>query len=360
MIDSTTARNVLIDKLKDEVSKRNNPTQKQDKPAPKLLDEKKEHKKAKGQVSYKEIIGSDHPSGNKYYFTSYKKEDWEPELQSLIPAIDETHQFDHDYALSILMAIEFDKVCFAFGPPGSGKSITPEQICARINYPFMFISGMGGTEPSDFVGSPWVKEGSMDWRDGPASYAVRKGVFLLYDEPFKSSAQTNMCFQSLMDTRKTLKLYGHPNPIEGHLKAHEKFRICLADNVRGFGDEMDKYSAEIQDQSTLNRCAYKVHVDYVPASVEKELLKAKYPEVKEELVGRVVSFAGLLRTAWKKGDIVAPFSIRDTQEWVEASLFMQDIAAAFKQTYFNSVKDDSEAKAIRDCWKTAFGSSVSL
>jgi len=320
-------------------------------PPPSLFNEEEESSKA-GLTEYAEIIGEPHPSGNQYYFTVYKKEDWDEDLRPLIPSVDEGHVFDHDYALSLLMGIEFDKSAFAYGPPGSGKSVTPEQICARLNYPYMFVAGMGGTEPSDYVGSPWVSDGNMEWKDGPLSFAVRRGVFLLYDEPFKSSAQTNMCLQALLDSRRTLKLYGHPDPVEGNLKAHDTFRICLADNVRGTGDQMDKYAAEIQDQSTLNRAAYKIQVDYLPADREVDILKRKYPNATDRLCKKTVQLAGLLRKAWDSGKIEMPYSVRDTQEMVEAALLHRSAAAAFQQTYFNSVKDDSERKAIRDMWDT--------
>lgn len=303
---------------------------------------------------YEEIVGHAHPSGNKYYFTVYTPDDWDEDVRSLIPSRDETFEFDDEYALSLLMAIEYNKSAFAYGPPGSGKSSAPEQICARLNYPFMFIAGMGGTEPSDYVGSPWVEGGNMSWKDGPASFAVRKGVFLLYDEPFKASAQTNMCFQSLLDHRRTLKLYGHPDTIKGNLKAHPKFRICLADNVRGIGDQMDKFAAEIQDQSTLNRTAYKVHVDYVKPDTEKRILKSLYPEATDRLINGVVSLAGLIRTAYKKGEVEMPYSLRDTSEFIQAALVHRNAGEAFKQTYYGYIQEDSERKALKDAWRMVF------
>jgi cobaltochelatase CobS len=319
----------------------------------------------KGSRSYKDIIGEDHPAGDFYFHHTYREaDDWPENIRGMIPEVDKNHKFDHDYALLILMGIEFNKTVFAYGPPGTGKTTTPEQICARINRPFAFIGGMGGTEPSDYVGMPWVHEKNgasvMEWKDAMASFCVRNGVYLLYDEPFKASAQTNMCFQSLLDDRKTLKLYGHPDPVEGNLKAHKDFRICLADNVRGFGDNMDKYAAEIQDQSTLNRCAYKVHVDYVPEDVEMQILKAKYPDATDDLVKCIVSLANLLRNAWKKGEVEAPYSIRDTQEFVEAALFQKDIGRAFTQTYYGAIQEDEERNAVEKCFKMAFGSKASL
>ena len=163
-----------------------------------------------------------------------------------------------------------------------------------------------------------------------------------------------MCFQSLLDSRRELKLYGHPDPIEGSLKAHPRFRMCLADNVRGIGDSMDKYSAEIQDQSTLNRTAYKVHVDYVKPDVEVDILSRLFPNAEELLLKKVVSLAGLIRTAWTKDEVAMPYSLRDTRELVEAAIVHRDVALAFHQTYFGYVTDDSERKALGDMWKMVF------
>lgn len=359
MATTSSLRDALVQRLKEQRGEVAPEHSVETKPAAPMFNEQASTAH-EGKLPYSEIIGEAHPSGQEYYFTVYKDEDWDEEVRGLIPEVDSTHVFDHEYALTILMALEFDKIAFAYGPPGSGKSVTPAQICARVRYPFKFIAGMGGTEPSDYVGTPWVSDGSMEWKDAEASYCVRHGVFMLYDEPFKASAQTNMCFQSLMDSRRTLKLYGHPDPIKGSLKAHPKFRMVLADNVRGFGDDMDKYAAEIQDQSTLNRCAYKVHVDYLPAEREVEILLRKYPDATDTLAKQVVSLANMLREAWKKDEISAPYSVRDTQEFVEAALFHRDAGAAFKQTYFGAIKDDSEIKAIRDIWAAVFGSTSKL
>lgn len=303
-----------------------------------------------GVKEYAEIIGHPHPNGE-YYFHVYNPEDWPEDLRGLIPEVDPNMEFDDNLALAILMGIEYDKPIFAYGAPGAGKSVTPEQICARIGYPFMFCAGMGGTEPSDYVGSPWVSDGSMEWKDGPMSYAVRHGVFLLYDEPFKASAQTNMCIQSLLDSRRTLKLYGHPDPVKGNLKAAPKFRIMLADNVRGSGDQMDKFSAEIQDQSTLNRMVYKVHVPYPKESQEIAILQRKFPQLTDRLATKIVSLANMIRRGWEQGTITMPYSVRDTQELAEQSLRLRNPAYAFKMIYFDAINDDTEKVEVEKLWK---------
>jgi cobaltochelatase CobS len=314
------------------------------------IDAKEAVVKQANQVTFKDLTGIDYPPAEGKFYTIYNPEDWPEQVRDLIPPVDPEFSLEAEYAFMVLECIERNKTGFAFGPPGTGKTATPEQVCARLNYPFVFISGMGGTDPSDYVGTQWVSDGSMEWKDAMASYAVRHGAFLLYDEPFKSSAQTNMCFQSLTDDRRTLKLYGHPDPVQGNLKAHEAFRFFQADNVRGHGDQMDKFSAEVQDQSTLNRVDLMIHVPYPEHSKEVALLKKLYPGATEFLIDKVVRLAGLLRNGWEDDEISLPFSIRNTKSLVAATIEYGDPAFAFKITYLNGVKDPDERAAVRKAW----------
>lgn len=299
---------------------------------------------------YADIIGEAHPSGKQFYFskgkTWFDSSDWKPEHAQDIPSVNPHHVFDHTYALALLMSMEHDKPIMAYGPPGCGKSVTPEQVCARVNRPFLFVSGMGGAEPADYIGSPWVTNGSMEWKDGKASYAVRNGYFMLYDEPFKVAAQNNMWCQSLLDDRRVLQLQGHPDPVHGTLKAHERFRIALADNVQGLGDGMDRYAADIQDQSLLSRCTYNVQVDYISQAEEIKILSGMYPTIASDVVGKVVALAALLRNAWKKGTVKKPYSVRDTQTFCGAIQFLGSVSMAFNYTYFQAVQDKAERQAI--------------
>lgn len=310
----------------------------------------------RGKVEFAVITGKPHSSGKKHYFSKFK---CPAELKHLIPQVNDGMVFDEDYALAILMALEYNEPAMAYGPPGTGKSQTPEQICARLGRPFMFVSGMGGTEPSDYIGQQTVEDGSLRWVDGDITYAVRHGVTLLFDEPFKCSAQTLMCLQSLMDDRRTIKLYGSTDQTDRTLRAHPAFRILMADNVRGTGDDMHRYSAEVQDQSTLNRHTYKVHVDYPSAEVEGEILRKKYPQATDKLITKVVQLGGLLRTGWKNDDISLPYTLRDTQALVSNALRLQSVAKAFTLTYYQAVREDSEREAVRKAWEMVkFGESL--
>lgn len=299
-----------------------------------------------GYVSFSDILG--YKSKIDKHFRVYKKEDWPEEIRGLIPEPNPLIKLDEEFALAILMSIECNTSILAYGPPGCGKTVTPREVCARIGYPYLYIQGMGGTEPADYVGAPWFsKETGMEWKDAVASYAVRHGAFLLFDEPFKVPPQTNMCFQSLLDDRRELKLYGHPNPIEATLKAHDNFRICLCDNVRGVGDGMAKYAAEVQDQSTMDRMDMVVKVDYPAPNVETSILAAKFPSINKDLINKVVRVAGLIRKSWDKEDVSLPFSMRKSENWLKHIEETGDIKLAFRLAYLNGCTAEDEISAVK-------------
>jgi cobaltochelatase CobS len=302
----------------------------------------------RGKVEFADIVGYPHSSGKKYYFTKFKCPD---HLKKFIPPINTSFVFNEDYATALLMAIEYDEPAMAYGPPGTGKSETPAQICARLGRPYMFVSGMGGTEPADYIGQQTVENGNLKWVDGDVTRAVRDGIVLLFDEPFKCSSQTLMCLQSLMDGRRTLKLYGSTDAEDRTLRAHKDFRILMADNVRGTGDDMHRYGAEVQDQSTLNRHTFKVHVKYPNAEVEGMILGKKFPDATPLLISKSIQLANLIRTAWAKDDVSLPFSLRDSQSLVQNAMRLQSVSKAFSLCYYQAIADDNERAAVKKAWE---------
>ena len=312
-----------------------------------------------GYVSFSDIIGRK-TKINKF-FRKYDESEWDEKVRGLIPTSDPLIQVDEEFAYAICLAIEGDMSLLAYGPPGTGKTVTPREICARLGYPFLYIQGMGGTEPADYVGSPWLSQGTMEWRDAVASFAVRHGTFLLFDEPFKVPAQTNMCFQSLLDDRKELKLYGHPDPIAATLKAHPRFRMALCDNVRGVGDNLGKYATEIQDQSTMDRVDIVVKVDYAAQKVEADILARKFPDISGDIITKVVRVANLIRKSWASDDVSLPFTMRKSQNWLAHIKETGNIALSFKLAYLNGCTSDEEYKAVKKAYEVVkFGADNNL
>jgi MoxR-like ATPase len=303
-------------------------------------------RKSKGQVTLSEIIQT--KCVPNYKFSVY---DCPDELKKYIPKIDKNFVPDKEYALALLQAIDMNETLTAYGPPGSGKTETVAQICAWLGRPYIFLSGMGGTDPSDYIGMNTIEDGDMKWCNGDLSFAVENGLVCLFDEPFKCSATTLMCIQSLIDDRRTLKLYGQTDMDKATLPAHPEFRLVLADNVRGVGDNMHKYAAEVQDQSTLNRSMFKVKVGYPEADVEVAILKRKNPTAHPEFLKSVVAIGGLLRKAWEEDSLSLPYSLRDTNNFVRLAMIEGSAAAAFRKTYFNAASDE-EQLIMKKIWQT--------
>ena len=300
----------------------------------------------KGKVSLSDIL-QDNVTPN-FKFDRYE---CPPDLQKYVPKIDYNFIPDAEYALALLQAISMNETLTAYGPPGSGKTETVSQICAWLNRPYVFLSGMGGTDPSDYIGMNTLEDGNMVWCAGDLSHAVEHGLVCLFDEPFKCTPATLMCIQSLIDDRRTLKLYGQTDRDKATMKAHPEFRLILADNVRGVGDQMHRYSAEIQDQSTLNRSMFKVQVGYPNPDVEAAILLRKNPTANPDFLTSVVKLANLIRSGWEDDQFALPYSLRDSNNFVRLAMIEGKASTAFKKTYYNAASDE-ERMALKKLWDT--------
>jgi cobaltochelatase CobS len=302
-------------------------------------------RKSKDSVLLSAILGR---SATKEY--KFKTFDCPPNLAHLIPAIDPNFVPDEQYTLALCQAIDTGSTLSAYGPPGTGKTEHVAQVCAHLGRPYLFMSGMGGTDPSDYVGMAILNDGNIEWSDGDLAFAVRNGCVVLFDEPFKCSAQTLMCIQSLTDGRRTLKLNGHPIQSEVTLKAHPEFRIILADNVRGVGDEMGRYAAEVQDQSTLNRSTFKMNVQYPESGIEVDILQRRHPDADPMFLKRVVQLAGTIRKGWEEHSFDMPFSLRDTNNFVMVAMLDGSAASGFRKTYYEAASDQEKSE-LRKLWE---------
>lgn len=317
-----------------------------------LFNERKESKKKQKQLEYKDIIGESHPDGNKYYFQSFEAEDWPVVIRDMIPEDNENFVLpNHDLNLALLDALDNPgRNLLMVGPPGAGKSEIVPVLCARLGRPFLFISGMAGIEPMDIIGCEKLIGGESKYVYGKLAIAVKNGAVCLYDEPFKSAPAVNMCIQSLLDGRRTLQLYGSVDSGELELQAHPEFRMVLADNVRGTGDGIGDYAAEVQDKSMLNRMFYRKYVDYLHQKAEEKLLRNVFPDITGLFCTKSVQLANLIRKAWRQEEVEMPYSPRDLMAFVGRSLETHDPAAAFKDTYYDILTEQEKA-VVKQFWK---------
>ena len=302
-------------------------------------------------ISYESITGYAHPDGVFLFPKTIMKKvsDWNKCMHQYIPETDDNHIPDHDYILSILRAINKDKVLMAKGYPGTGKDSSIEWVCSLLKYPYVRVDGAEGKLPGDIIGDIYPDgKGGYVHAEGLLTLFVKHGGVYVDSEPFVNSAAVNMCKQSLLEPKRILNIVGHPDPHKSQIKAVDTFRMFLTTNTRGTGDDIDKYSATtVQDQSTLNRIDIHILVDYLPIKSEIDMLMKVNTDLTNKLAGKMVRLGGLIRSAWKSGDIELPFSPRQLLEWSAASLEYNEPVRGFKQVYFNALTDTEKGIVTR-------------
>ncbi len=251
----------------------------------------------------------------------------------------------------MLLALEHNKPMLAFGEPGTGKTLFAEVVAAMTNRPYKRISGMEGLEVADVVGNNGVvsdeKGMSTVWEDGDIAHAVRNGYLLADDEPFKNNAGINMAKMWLYETRDPkLKLVG--NHGEREITPHETFRIIMCDNVRGTGDNADMMAAtNLQDAAFLNRIVYKIHTPYLKSEEETSMLVNKFPEMKKPFAAKMVRLGNAIRDAYKSGTVELPWTVRQLEEWAEATVYFRDPVRAFDLCYYSGLNDEEKGVVNR-------------
>ena len=298
----------------------------------------------KNKISYRDIAGEDHPDGTERW---YPKCDYKWKHKEDIPTPDPLWVPDHATLPHTITAVAYGHNALIVGPPGTGKTKDVREVCARLGIPYYRFSGMGGLEPADLLGGNQLLNGKTQWVDGAIMRAVRHGGVWAYDEPFKSPAETNMAVQWLAESTKSdrsVMLYGHEDPKQIKVTAHEKFQMILCDNARGTGDNMDLYAAtSIQDVSFLNRMEIHISKNYMDAESEQRALAAMFPWITQALAKKMVSFAGIMRVGWEQGSLELPFSFRELEAWAKLiAAYGGDIRLALDGAYGNALQPEEQ------------------
>lgn len=304
-------------------------------------------------IEFQELYGVKHPDGREHWFPkSVRKEvdDWAEAVQQFIPVPSNTFSPDWSYVLDITEALAYNEVLMARGKPGTGKDSTIEWVCGTLGYPYLREDGMEGIDSTDIIGY-CVPDGSSytEMRTPLWEFAEHGGVYVR-SEPFACSASVNMAVQGLLESARMYKIPGHPDKDKAQFRANPAFRMFLTTNVRGTGDDFDKYSATtVQDSSTLNRVTMFSDVNYQKAEQEIAMVKKAYPDLGDELVKKMVQLGNLIRDGWDKGEIDMAWSARQLLNWSERIIRDRDLVRGFKSCYYTALTD-TEKGAVRQMW----------
>ena len=276
----------------------------------------------------------------------FAKSDWPEYLQKLIPAVDPDYIFNPDATLAVVAELFTTKPrknvgsVLIHGKKGSGKSTLFEQICARINMPFIRVNCKLDMESAAlFGGIKYDPINGMAWVNGPVAELGSLGGFLLIDEASRIPSGIMDSMMGVLEKNSKIYLADKPGTSdEKFITPNEWFRIGLTDNTELQGDTTGKYvSANVQDEALIDRIETTYRLDYLDEAHELAIITGKVKDIDNVSARRMIALAKMVREAYDGGNIGFTMSPRGLLNWAEKSVFWQSERKAFKLAFFNKL-----------------------
>lgn len=247
-----------------------------------------------------------------------------------------------------------------YGPKGSGKSTMPKVYAARTGQPFFRVPCRRDMEASDLFGTVTVRNKEVVFNDGPITLAARYGGIVCLDEASVLQAGAALSLQYILENNGRVMLPDHPSedPLEKMVTPHPDFRLVLTDNTALAGDHTGAYvGTNVQNEAFRDRIDVIVRLGYMPAKEEIKMINNHVSGIPKEQVKDMVSFAGIVRNAYEKGDLEsATVSPRTLIRWGRDGLSFGNFDMAFRFCFMNGLSPDDET-VVSGLYKKVFGTT---
>jgi len=221
------------------------------------------------------------------------------ETESLIPSLYSNYvPFGHyDDLIRIVASKKFYPI-FITGHSGNGKTMSVEQVCAKLGRKFLCVSMTPETDESDLLGNYILINGQMEWRDGPVTVAARQGAVLCIDE-IDYGAQNLSCLQRVLEGKPFL--LKKKNEI---VKPAEGFTVIATANTKGKGSDDGRYMfTNVLNESFLERFLNTYEQDWPPVAIEKKILKKEMKsqgKTDDDFANKLVDWADVIRKSFSE------------------------------------------------------------
>ncbi len=299
-----------------------------------------------------------HATDKLFGFTSDLKPHGFAKAHALVPAVDETYQFDKATTLAILAGFEHNRRVLVQGYHGTGKSTHIEQIAARLNWPCIRINMDSHISRTDLIGRDAIvlKDGKQvtQFAEGIIPWALRRPIALVFDEYDAGRPDVMFVIQRILEAQGKLTLLDQNTVIT----PHPYFRIFATSNTIGLGDATGLYhGTQPINQGQMDRWNIVTTLNYLPAEVEERIILAKLPTLAnakgKKQVATMVAMANLTRAGFMNGDISTVMSPRTVISWAENAAIFGDLDMAFRLSFLNKC-DEMERATIAEYYQRCF------
>jgi len=231
----------------------------------------------------------------------------------LVPVVDVAYVPFGNYAdlHSIIKSRIFYPI-YITGMSGNGKTMMPEQSCAKLGRELIRANITIETDEDDLIGGMRLVNGQTVYQNGPVAIAMERGAVLLLDEVDLGSNKL-MCLQPVLE--------GKPIFIKKANKIiypKAGFNIIATANTKGKGSDDGRFvGTNILNEAFLERFSITMEQTYPTEKVEVEillnnlrLLRTNIQEEDKEFITRLVKWSTVIRNSFNQGAISEIISTR--------------------------------------------------
>jgi cobaltochelatase CobS len=272
------------------------------------------------------------------------------------PKVNATYVWPHPATAVVLSQLARGRNVMMFGPAGTGKTEFAKQVAARTGRPFALLSCDNGTDASTLVGMTVPDaSGGVTWQDGQLTRAIQTpGCVVCLDEPSVARPGALFVMQNVLANRELfIAETGRRIPVASGVI------FLMTDNTNGMGGGSRRGYTDTNrlNQAFLDRYSVRVHIDYLPAAQEVEVICA-ITGCTTELAQLLVSAATVTRAAATDQTLSHGIGLRRLLAWAELLTDGHDAEYAFKCAILNCAADQDVETLREQCLLSYDSASV--
>lgn len=259
-----------------------------------------------------------------------------------VPTADEHYIFRPQLLSRILYAIVTNKRAYLQGHTGSGKTTLIEQVCARLNYPFIRINFDSEITRMDLIGRDVLstdEDGNTvsQFVDGMLPRAMSSPCILCCDEVDFVRPDVAYVMQSALEGGG-LRITEDGDRL---VAPHPAMRMMATGNTVGQGDEHGMYQgARPQSLALLDRFTVWGQVEYLTEDERYKLITRHYPSLKSDDLLKISKYTTEHLAAFEQGDITQPISPRGMLALAQSVLILGSFKEAVSMTCLDKANQD--------------------